>query len=188
MAQLSHVPGRFFLTCMASTMELPLLNVYQFGNGGSLSYRNKCWPRRLLIHCYNCCRGRGRGGPGAMRFDPYTMSSNGGRRPFPGPDSYASAAYGYSPIDPYERASFMAPRRPMPSVGSEGFARDLLELYHKNPVAFDSYARDPLVRQSLNLTGTESQEDSYYRPPQDYYDQKMNSRYVFGIQQIFLLL
>lgn len=77
---------------------------------------------------------------GSSRYEPYVQPSPSSRRSI---DAY----------DPYGRPS---------SDLSEGFAfaRDLLELYIKNPLGFDAYVNNPKVRMSMNLPPVE--DDEFY--------------------------
>lgn len=75
----------------------------------------------------------------------------------------------------------MQPPRPNSQGGNDNFARELLDLYLRNPDAFDRYARDPAVQRSLNLNHYEMDgdgdcqldgleaADSFGMPPGEYY-------------------
>lgn len=118
-----------------------------------------------------CVRGRGMA---STRFDPYSAHGGGGwmGRGDPYGGGGASADL-YVQNDPYRHAMLHAPPpasvRGQSSLGAvaaagsasgggddASFARDLLKLYSENPVAFDAYARDPVVRRSMKLDGQES--------------------------------
>ena len=106
------------------------------------------------------CRGRG---VSSTRFDPYSAHSGANAGGWMGRADPYSAGNGevYIQNDPYRQLSAppSALRGP-PSAASAvaggddaSFARDLLKLYTENPVAFDAYARDPVVRRSMKLDG-----------------------------------
>ena len=106
-------------------------------------------------------RGRGIAPP---RFDPYKTS--GPRRPLL-EDYNSSSMYSSQARPPLLSNN--------PGMGStDGFARELLDLYLKNPVAFDRYARDPLVQQSLSMNPEDDSGaiDPYYGPPREYFEKK----------------
>jgi len=94
-----------------------------------------------------------------LRYDPYTLSTAIPRRPETfAVDTFvptAAAAAGTTTFvtDPYQQTVYQRT-----TLGTNNsFARELLELYSTNPSAFAAYARNPMVRQSLNLgAGMES--------------------------------
>lgn len=117
-------------------------------------------------------RGRGRGAM-SSRFDPYSAPPGNSwllrSELYPGMDGYHTA--------PYRSATMLAaPPARAPAAGEDAsFARDLLQLYTKDPAAFDAYARNPDVRRSLNLQSDiapaavmRAREDSYLKTPREY--------------------
>jgi hypothetical protein len=101
------------------------------------------------------------------------------------PTAAAAAGTAAFVTDPYQAAAALY-QRPTAIGANESFARELLELYSTNPSAFAAYARNPVVRQSLNLSAVESvnvsllpAEDLYARglARGDYYDKNVGTRY-----------
>lgn len=82
-------------------------------------------------------RGRGRGTM-SSRFDPYSAPS--GSSWLPRPDAFAANMH-----------TAAEPAYPPQRGDDTSFARELLQLYSRDPAAFDAYARNPQVRRSLNL-------------------------------------
>ena len=131
---------------------------------------------------------RGRGGM-SSRFDPYSAPS--GNSWMPRSEMYSNMTP-HGMDGPYHAPSYragggnlMAPppsARPSGSVDDMSFARELLQLYTKDPAAFDAYARNPEVRRSLNLESDptmHSQDDSYLKTPREYVmEQRMQQRYA----------
>lgn len=122
------------------------------------------------------CRGRG---ALSSRFDPY--SSPSGNSWLPRSEMYA----GIPPhgMDGYRAGTLLAPppASARASVASDdtSFARELLQFYSKDPVAFDAYARNPDVRRSLNLQSelAATPADSYLRTPREYVmEQRLQQR------------
>jgi len=91
------------------------------------------------------CRSRG------FRFDPYSVPS--GSSWLHGADAYHPGSYrsGTLLAPPSFRASASTPSE------DTSFARELLQLYTRDPAAFDAYAHNPDVRRSLNLPSELSQ-------------------------------
>jgi len=99
-------------------------------------------------------------------------------------DTFVAATGGptYVAAEPY--AAPAAALYPRATIGSDSFARELLELYSTSPAAFAAYARSPVVRQSLNLgvpvesVSVVSAEDLYCRPIArgDYYEKNVGTR------------
>jgi len=129
------------------------------------------------------CRGRG---AMSSRFDPYSAPS--GNYWMPRSEMYPNAD-GYH-ASPYRAGTLLAPppaRAAMAAAASgddTSFARELLQLYNKDPDAFDAYARNPDVRRSLNLqselnptSGMHSHEENYLKTPREYLmDQRLQQR------------
>lgn len=112
------------------------------------------------------------------RYDPYSRHPIGGSslRSLHATDPYASASLGYG-LDSYGAGDFSAgpyssaaPAALAPASSDDGFARDLLNLYFNDPAAFDKFAKDPSLRQTLNLVESADPYDPYYRPPKEYYE------------------
>lgn len=129
-------------------------------------------------------RGRGRGTM-SSRFDPYSAPSGNSWMPrsemYPSMDGYHSS--------PYRAGTLLAPpptRAAMASASGDdtSFARELLQLYTKDPAAFDAYARNPEVRRSLNLQSelaptalVHSREENYLKTPREYLmEQRLQQR------------
>jgi len=121
----------------------------------------------------------------SLRYDPYALSASLPRRAEPfAIDTFVAVTGGptYVAAEPYITAATAA-LYPRPTVSSDSFARELLELYSSNPTAFAAYARSPVVRQSLNLGVVEGvnvvpAEDLYCRPVArgDYYEKNVGTR------------
>jgi hypothetical protein len=133
---------------------------------------------------------RGRGGRGVLgsRFDPYSAPPLPGNSWFPRSDQYVSPGAGVHMMEPsptvdvYRNPGVLhAPpppagvHRPGLSGDDSSFARELLQLYTQDPMAFDAYARNPQVRRSLNLEPEppvlamrQRGDDLYLKPPRDY--------------------
>lgn len=124
----------------------------------------------------------------STRFDPYSAPSSGSWPP-------RSELYGAEPYHaaPYRSATLLAPPPPPPvravaAVGEDtSFARELLQLYTKDPAAFDAYARNPDVRRSLNLQSelappppppvVRSRDETYLKTPREYLmEQRLQQR------------
>jgi len=138
------------------------------------------------------CRGRG---ATSSRFDPYSAPS--GSSWLPRSEVYPSVPlHGvdtYHPA-PYRSATLLAPppsaraiaAAPVSAAGEDtSFARELLQLYTKDPAAFDAYARNPDVRRSLNLQSelaappvvVRQREDAYLKTPREYVmEQRLQQR------------
>lgn len=144
----------FYLLTDHSKLLDDVQHCFRYDDFSGTSYGRGSFQGRVL-------RGRGVAPP---RFDPYKTS--GPRRPLL--EDYNSGSMYPSPSRPP-----LLPNNPGMG-GSDSFARELLDLYLKNPVAFDRYARDPLVQQSLNLNTEDDSGniDPYYRPPREYYEKK----------------
>jgi len=89
----------------------------------------------------------------------------------------------------YRQATLLAPppARASASVSTDdaSFARELLQLYTKDPAAFDAYARNPDVRRSLNLQSelaappavVRPREEAYLKTPREYVmEQRLQQR------------
>jgi len=120
-----------------------------------------------------------------LRYDPYALSASLPRRAEPfAVDTFVAATGGptYVTAEPY--ATPAAALYPRATIGSDSFARELLELYSTSPAAFAAYARSPVVRQSLNLgvpvesVSVVPAEDLYCRPIArgDYYEKNVGTR------------
>jgi len=115
----------------------------------------------------------------SSRFDPYSAPSGNSWMPrsevYPsipphGMDGYHAA--------PYRAGTLLAPppSAKVPASGDDtSFARELLQLYAKDPAAFDAYARNPDVRRSLNMQSelaaqgaVHSHDDSCLKTPREY--------------------
>lgn len=108
------------------------------------------------------------------RFHPFSRHPIGGsslHNPH-ATDPYASASHGYG-LDSYGAGDFSASPYSSaapalaPASSDNEFARDLLNLYFSDPATFDKFAKDPNLRQTLNLVEAA---DPYYRPPKEYYE------------------
>jgi len=88
-----------------------------------------------------------------MRYDPYGGRSFGESVRF-GPPFAAMAmsrqATSFGRI-PMVRTPFPREPAPVQPAASDSFARDLLKLYAQDPVAFDHYAKNPLVRKEFQI-------------------------------------
>ena len=107
-----------------------------------------------------------------MASDPYALSPYGSSYASPyGATDYASDPYALALAAPG-----LAPRAPAAPAAASGssdtFARQLLNLYIKDPSTFDKFAKNPLIQQSLDLNAAQEEEDPYYRPPREYYEAK----------------
>lgn len=126
---------------------------------------------------------RGRGGT-SSRFDPYSAPS--GNSYLPRSEVYSGVADVYHAV-PYRSSTLLAAPPTVrtvaapasASVDDVSFARELLQLYTKDPAAFDAYARNPDVRRSLNLQSElpVAREDAYLKTPREYLlDQRLQQR------------
>ena len=114
---------------------------------------------------------RGRGGM-SSRFDPYSPSGSSWL-PLHGADAYHPGSYRSGTL--LAPPSFRASAASAPSEDTS-FARELLQLYTKDPAAFDAYAHNPDVRRSLNLPSemapspvVRTREDAaYLKTPREY--------------------
>jgi len=124
----------------------------------------------------------------SSRFDPY--SAPPGSSWLPRSEVYSGGPYsadGYHPA-PYRASSLLAPPPPpaRPAAEDTTFARELLQLYTKDPEAFDAYARNPDVRRSLNLQselapagGMHPREEAYLKTPREYVmEQRLQHRWT----------
>jgi len=122
-----------------------------------------------------------------LRYDPYALSASLPRRAEPfAVDTFVAATGGpaYVAAEPYVTPAAAALYPRATTIGSDSFARELLELYSANPAAFAAYARSPVVRQSLNLgvpvesVSVVPAEDLYCRPIArgDYYEKNVGTR------------
>lgn len=140
------------------------------------------------------CRGRGHLLTAGKRYDPYGKGPLGlpsHRGLYQSTDPYGLSSYGSSyasaygatdyASDPYALTSAapgLASRVPLGATAaaapstSDTFARQLLNLYIKDPSTFDKFAKNPLIQQSLDLDAAQDEEDPYYRPPREYYEAK----------------
>ena len=125
--------------------------------------------------CSHCFRGRG---SASSRFDPYSAPSASSWVPrsevYPSVPLHAADGYHQAP---YRSGTLLAPPPSRAAVAAPGstddsFARELLQLYTKDPAAFDAYARNPEVRRSLNmapeLAPPRPRADPYLKTPREY--------------------
>ena len=110
----------------------------------------------------------------SSRFDPYSAPSGNSWMPRSemygaphGMDGYRGPAGTLMAPPPSGRAAAMS------GDFETSFARELLQLYNKDPAAFDAYARNPEVRRSLNVQAelggaVHSRDDSYLKTPRGY--------------------
>lgn len=129
---------------------------------------------------------RGRGGM-SSRFDPYSAPASSSW--LPRSEVYAGIP---SHVDGYHPSSFRSgtllappPARAAVAVApvseDTSFARELLQLYSKDPAAFDAYARNPDVRRSLNLpselAAARPREEAFLKTPREYLmEQRLQQR------------
>jgi len=124
----------------------------------------------------------------SSRFDPYSAPP-GSSWP-PRSEVYSGGPYsgdGYHQA-PYRSGTLLAPPPPpaRPAAEDTSFARELLQLYTKDPAAFDAYARNPDVRRSLNLQseiqpagGMRPREEAYLKTPREYVmEQRVQNRWT----------
>lgn len=135
---------------------------------------------------------RGRGSM-SSRFDPYSAPLGNSYLPrsegYPSMDSYHPAPYRSGTLlaaPPSARAAAVST-----SVSGEdtSFARELLQLYTKDPAAFDAYARNPDVRRSLNLQPEPAaivrpREEAFLKPPREYILEQRLQQRLAGILTI----
>jgi len=143
----------------------------------------------------DCLTYRGRGGM-SSRFDPYSAPSGSSWPPrsevYAGVPLHGADAYSAS----YRSGTLLAPppsaRQAAASASAASddtsFARELLQLYTKDPAAFDAYARNPDVRRSLNLQSelppsavVRQREEAYLKTPREYVmEQRLQQRWMMS--------
>jgi len=120
----------------------------------------------------------------SSRFDPYSAPAGNSwstrSEVYPAVPSHSVDMYHPAP---YRSATLLAPPPPAraamvsasAATDDTSFARELLQLYTKDPAAFDAYARNPDVRRSLNLPSEPAaaavarpHEDTYLKTPREY--------------------
>ena len=128
----------------------------------------------------------------SSRYDPYSAPSGNSWLPrsevYPGIPLHGVDAY--HPAS-YRSGTLLAPPPPARASASTSsddtsFARELLQLYTKDPAAFDAYARNPDVRRSLNLQSEPSlsavmrtRDEVYLKTPREYVmEQRLQQRYT----------
>ena len=113
-----------------------------------------------------------------LRYNPYKLQAPPRKMSLRGPRGRGGMFGSRFPPSLIPPPLPRMPRNP-PASERDSFIKELLELYLRDPEAFDRYARDPAVHQSLNINFFEEEEplapqrntqETFYGPSNNYYE------------------